>query len=114
MNLIIHTDHGGQLTAEIAPGRIVVTASDDGPGIADIEQALVPGYSTAPNWIREMGFGAGMGLANIKTCADAMTLESTPKVGTRLEMVFQFQSADAAAAPTDGTARQTPTSGGAQ
>jgi len=53
-----------------------------------VDQAMSPGFSTAPNWIRELGFGAGMGLMNIKKCADAMTLESTVGVGTRMEIVI--------------------------
>jgi anti-sigma regulatory factor (Ser/Thr protein kinase) len=77
MNLIIHTDEGGELTAEMEPEVIRIRAVDHGPGIPDVKQAMSPGYSTAPNWIRELGFGAGMGLANIKKCADAMKLEST-------------------------------------
>ena len=88
MNLIIHTDHGGELIAEMQPDVIRVTAIDQGPGIPDVEQAMSPGFSTAPNWIRELGFGAGMGLMNIKKCADAMTLESTVGVGTRMEIVI--------------------------
>ncbi len=87
-NLIIHTDTGGELLAEIQPDRIRLLAVDTGPGISDIEQALQPGYSTAPDWIRELGFGAGMGLNNIKTCADEMKLESRLGVGTRLEAIF--------------------------
>ena len=88
MNLIIHTDHGGELIAELQPDVIRITAIDQGPGIPDVDQAMSPGFSTAPNWIRELGFGAGMGLMNIKKCADAMTLESTVGVGTRMEMVI--------------------------
>jgi len=88
MNLIIHTDHGGELIAEMQPDVIRVTAIDQGPGIPDVEQAMSPGFSTAPNWIRELGFGAGMGLMNIKKCADAMTLESTVGVGPRMEIVI--------------------------
>jgi len=89
-NLIIHTDTGGDLIAEIQPDRIRVVALDTGPGIADVQQALQPGYSTAPDWIRELGFGAGMGLTNIKACADEMRLESRLGVGTRLEAVFNL------------------------
>jgi anti-sigma regulatory factor (Ser/Thr protein kinase) len=59
---------------------------DDGPGINDTELALSPGYSTAPQEIREMGFGAGMGLNNIQRCVDEMRLESTPGNGTQLAM----------------------------
>ena len=88
MNLIIHTDHGGELIAELQPDVIRITAIDQGPGIPDVDQAMSPGFSTAPNWIRELGFGAGMGLMNIKKCADAMTLESTVGVGTRMEIVI--------------------------
>ena len=61
-----------------------------GPGIADTEKALQPGYSTAPDWIRELGFGAGMGLNNIKACSDQFRLESKLGVGTRLEVVIQL------------------------
>lgn len=88
MNLIIHTDHGGELIAELQPEVIRIMAIDQGPGIPDVDQAMSPGFSTAPNWIRELGFGAGMGLMNIKKCADSMTLESTVGVGTRMEMVI--------------------------
>ncbi len=70
MNLIIHADEGGELIAEMQPDVIRITVIDHGPGIPDVNQAMSPGFSTAPNWIRELGFGAGMGLANIKKCAD--------------------------------------------
>lgn len=87
-NLIIHTDAGGDLIAEIQPDQIRIVALDKGPGIPDVEKALQPGFSTAPDWIRELGFGAGMGLNNIKACADVMRLESQVGVGTRLEVMF--------------------------
>jgi len=90
MNLVIHTDQGGEIKVEIQPDRVYILAEDHGPGIPDIEQALQPGYSTAPEWIREMGFGAGMGLLNIKHCTDGMKLDSKPGVGTRLEMWFHI------------------------
>jgi hypothetical protein len=60
---------------------------DDGPGIEDVELAMKPGYSTATAEIRELGFGAGMGLYNIRNCVDEMQLESTPAKGTKLVMV---------------------------
>ena len=88
MNLIIHADQGGELIAETQPEVIRILAIDQGPGIPDVDQAMSPGFSTAPNWIRELGFGAGMGLMNIKKCADSMKLESTVGVGTRLEIVI--------------------------
>ncbi len=91
-NLIIHTDAGGDLIAEIQPNQIRIVALDRGPGIPDIERALQPGYSTAPDWIRELGFGAGMGLNNIKACADWFALDSQVGVGTRLEAMFYLTS----------------------
>ncbi|MFH1929526.1 MAG: CBS domain-containing protein [Chloroflexota bacterium] len=87
-NLIIHATDGGEIIAEIRPERIKVSAIDNGPGIEDVERAMQPGFSTAPDWIREMGFGAGMGLNNIEVCADDMNLESKAGRGTRLEMIF--------------------------
>ena len=89
-NLIIHS-LGGEMIAEVRPDRIKITVVDAGPGIPDVEAALTAGFSTAPDWIREMGFGAGMGLSNIQACADDMRLVSTVGVGTRLEMTFHLQ-----------------------
>ncbi len=90
MNLIIHTDAGGELIVEIEPDLIRMTITDTGPGIPDVEQAMSPGYSTAPTWIQELGFGAGMGLANIKKCADSFTIESKPGTGTQLNIVVHL------------------------
>jgi CBS domain-containing protein/anti-sigma regulatory factor (Ser/Thr protein kinase) len=84
MNIVIYTD-GGELTAKVEPGQITIEARDDGPGIVDIERALTPGYSTAEDWVRELGFGAGMGLCNIKQCADNTDIDSEVGKGTRLE-----------------------------
>jgi anti-sigma regulatory factor (Ser/Thr protein kinase) len=78
------------MVVEIQPSQVYILVQDDGPGIPDIELALRPGYSTAPEWIREMGFGAGMGLLNIQHCADEMKMESEEGVGTRLETWFQI------------------------
>jgi CBS domain-containing protein/anti-sigma regulatory factor (Ser/Thr protein kinase) len=86
MNLIIHTTHGGALRVEIEPHQISIEANDEGPGIANIEQALKPGYTTADEEVRELGFGAGMGLVNIARCVDVMKLESTYGKGTHLKM----------------------------
>ena len=85
MNLIVFTE-GGQIRARVEPERIQLVVEDSGPGIADIEQAMQPGFSTAPDWVRELGFGAGMGLINIKKCSDQMRLDSTVGKGTRLEV----------------------------
>ncbi len=86
MNLVIHTLRGGQLLAKIAPERMQLQAVDDGPGIADLKQALTAGFSTAPDRIRELGFGAGMGLSNIKSCSDRFSIESELGKGTVLRV----------------------------
>jgi CBS domain-containing protein/anti-sigma regulatory factor (Ser/Thr protein kinase) len=86
MNLIIHTNNGGILKLEVEPHRITMSTVDDGPGIPDITQALQPGYTTATEQVREMGFGAGMGLVNMKRCVDTMELESIMGKGTKLVM----------------------------
>jgi len=90
MNLAIFTDRG-EITARIDPHRISVKVSDEGPGIPDIELAMQPGYSTAPEFVRELGFGAGMGLPNIKKSTDEMKIESSPGVGTNLEFSVLFR-----------------------
>ncbi len=84
MNIVIYTN-GGELAAKVEPGLITIEAKDNGPGIADVQLALTPGYSTAADWVRELGFGAGMGLCNIKECADEMNLDSSLGKGTLLE-----------------------------
>ena len=91
MNLIIHTLDGGMIRVEIEPHRILMQTIDNGPGIEDIKQALQAGYTTATEEIREMGFGAGMGLINIQRCVDKMTLDSTPGRGTKLDMKIYLQ-----------------------
>ncbi len=94
MNLIIHTTNGGTIRVEIEPHQISIDAYDDGPGIADIAQALKPGYSTASEEIRELGFGAGMGLVNISRCVDVMKLESVMGKGTRLRLKIFLQDVE--------------------
>jgi len=91
INLMIHTNNGGIIRVEIEPHQITLEAYDDGPGIKDVELAMKPGYSTATEKIRELGFGAGMGLANIQRCVDSMVLESTYGKGTRLRMIIFLQ-----------------------
>lgn len=86
INLIIHTTNGGILKLEVESHRITMSTTDDGPGIPDIAQVLQPGYSTATEQVREMGFGAGMGLVNIKRCVDKMEIESIVGKGTKLTM----------------------------
>ena len=87
MNIVIFTP-GGELVAKIQPDKIAINAIDSGPGIPDIKKAMRKGYSTAPDWVRELGFGAGMGLPNIKNYSDEMTLESKVNKGTNLNFVI--------------------------
>jgi anti-sigma regulatory factor (Ser/Thr protein kinase) len=86
INLIIHTNEGGSIQVEIEPHSINIEVVDTGPGIADVRLARQAGYSTATDEVREMGFGAGMGLTNIERCVNEMHMESTVGVGTRLTM----------------------------
>jgi CBS domain-containing protein/anti-sigma regulatory factor (Ser/Thr protein kinase) len=86
MNLIIHTTNGGVIRVEIEPNTISIRVVDDGPGIEDIDQALKPGFSTASEKIRELGFGAGMGLVNISRCVDEMIIKPSLENGTLLKM----------------------------
>lgn len=85
INMVIHAD-GGQIDVEISPECIHVTLADKGPGIADIDQAMQEGYSTAPEDVRELGFGAGMGLPNIKKYADKMNISSVIGEGTTIDI----------------------------
>ena len=86
MNLIIHTTNGGVIWVEIEPNQISMSTVDDGPGIPDVSLARKAGWSTATAEVREMGFGAGMGLKNIERCVDEMNIESKVGEGTRLDM----------------------------
>ena len=85
MNVIIYAE-GGAVTVTLNPERIFIEVKDRGPGIPDVEKALEPGYSTAPVWVRELGFGAGMGLTNIKNCAEKFEIDSIPGKGTSLKI----------------------------
>lgn len=93
MNLVIYTD-GGTITASVLPDKIRIDVNDSGPGIEDIEKALKPGFSTASQWVRELGFGAGMGLVNIKKCADKMDLVSKAGKGTHLRIQIDLNNGD--------------------
>ncbi|WP_207644304.1 ATP-binding protein [Desulfolucanica intricata] len=83
LNIVIHAYHG-KLTAEVNSDRVEIKAEDKGPGIPDINLAMKEGYSTAPPNIREMGFGAGMGLPNIERCSDKLEITSEVNQGTQL------------------------------
>ena len=86
MNLIIHSTNGGYLRVEIEPHQISIRVEDDGPGIENVDLAMQPGFSTASEEVRELGFGAGMGLVNISRCVDWMKLDSVLGKGTLLQM----------------------------
>jgi CBS domain-containing protein/anti-sigma regulatory factor (Ser/Thr protein kinase) len=90
MNLIIYTD-GGKIYVRVEPHEIFVNVEDSGPGIPDVEKVLQPGYSTAPEWVRELGFGAGMGLNNIQKCANKMDLRSNVGKGTQLSFYISIE-----------------------
>lgn len=83
MNVVIYTD-GGTMRFDITEDKIVLIVTDRGPGIEDIEQAMQPGFTTSESWVKELGFGAGMGLPNIQRCSDTMDLQSVVGVGTTL------------------------------
>jgi serine/threonine-protein kinase RsbT len=89
LNLIIHS-YGGQLALAVGPGTVWLQAADRGPGIADIQLALREGYSTAPESVRELGFGAGMGLPNMKRCASRFDIVSQLGKGTMITMAFDL------------------------
>jgi CBS domain-containing protein/anti-sigma regulatory factor (Ser/Thr protein kinase) len=89
INIVAYTD-GGEIIAYIDPHQIKIIITDKGPGIPDVKKALEPGFSTAPGWVKELGFGAGMGLPNIKKFSDKMTLRSTVEKGTHLEIIIKL------------------------
>jgi CBS domain-containing protein/anti-sigma regulatory factor (Ser/Thr protein kinase) len=89
INIVAYTE-GGEIVAYIDPHQIKIIITDKGPGIPDVEKAMEPGFSTAPGWVRELGFGAGMGLPNIKKFTDKMTLRSTVEKGTHLEIIIKL------------------------
>lgn len=89
LNLVIHS-LGGVLTLDVGTDGIWLISQDVGPGIKDIAMAMREGYSTANEEARAMGFGAGMGLPNMKRNADDFDIQSTPGVGTRISMRFNL------------------------
>jgi serine/threonine-protein kinase RsbT len=89
MNVVMYADHG-QFILEVDPQKITIAISDRGRGIADIALAMQEGYSTATDEMREMGFGAGLGLPNIKRNADRFEIDSNPGEGTTLRITFDL------------------------
>ena len=90
INMVSHAG-GGNAEVRVTSDRIIITLEDSGPGIKDIDQAMQAGYSTAPDSIRSLGFGAGMGLPNMKKNSDEMTIESTVGVGTKIVMQIMYK-----------------------
>ncbi len=89
MNVVMYAQHG-TIHFTVNPNEIAIIVEDRGQGIDDIERAMQPGYSTATQEMREMGFGAGMGLPNIKKNADTFTITSKVGRGTKLEIVIKL------------------------
>lgn len=87
INMVIHAN-GGTIDVDISPEQIVIVMQDTGPGIPDVEKAMQEGFSTADQNVRELGFGAGMGLPNIKKYSDEMEIDTEVGKGTRLKLVI--------------------------
>lgn len=89
INLVIHS-LGGQMELLVSPDEVVVKVDDIGPGIENIELAMTEGYSTAPESIRVMGFGAGLGLSNMRNNSDDFKIDSKIGEGTHIQMKFNI------------------------
>ena len=87
INQVVHS-LGGTISCTIQPNKVIIEAADTGPGIADINLGMQEGWSTANDWIRSLGFGAGMGLPNTKRVSDEFYIDSTPGVGTTVRSVI--------------------------
>lgn len=85
INMVIHA-HGGAADVTVSPEAVEIVLSDNGPGIADIDLAMQEGYSTASDGIRSLGFGAGMGLPNMKRYTDSMEIDTELGKGTTITM----------------------------
>lgn len=96
MNLLLYATNGGTLNAEVIPEAINITIEDAGPGIDDIDLAMTPGYSTAPDWALNLGFGAGMGLANMHRNSDWFEIHSRTGKGTLIRCRVNRRKNDAA------------------
>lgn len=89
INMVIHAD-GGVIDIDIYPDRIIMVLKDRGPGIPDIDLAMQEGYSTANEDVLNLGFGAGMGLPNMKRSSDEMNIQTELGVGTTVTMTINF------------------------
>lgn len=90
INMVIHAN-GGTARVDVGLDDITITLTDTGPGIPDIDKAMQAGFTTAADSVRDLGFGAGMGLPNMKKYSDEMTVESTVGVGTTVTMVVRIE-----------------------
>ncbi len=88
INMVIHAG-GGEADIDILPDKVTVVLTDHGPGIPDVEKAMQEGWSTAPDNIRSRGFGAGMGLPNMKKYTDQMAIETVIGAGTTMTLTVQ-------------------------
>jgi CBS domain-containing protein/anti-sigma regulatory factor (Ser/Thr protein kinase) len=91
INQVVHS-HGGTISCSIQPDKVIIVAADTGPGIEDVNLALQEGWSTANEWIRSLGFGAGMGLANTKRVSDEFFIQSALDTGTTVRSVVFLNS----------------------
>ncbi len=89
LNMVVHAD-GGTIDVELTDTDIHIVVSDKGPGISDVQKAMLEGFSTANNVYVELGYGAGMGLSNIKRNTDTLKIDSVPNKGTTLTMCIQY------------------------
>lgn len=89
VNIVAHA-YSGQIAVDIDTEKIIITLTDKGPGIPDIKKAMEIGYSTATPEVREMGFGAGMGLSNMNSNADKLNITSEVGIGTTVEIINYF------------------------
>ncbi len=87
INVVAHS-HGGTFAVLVDEGRVRITANDFGPGIPDVEAAMTEGFSTANDWIRSQGFGAGMGLPNAKRVSDEFEIQSGVEMGTMVKAII--------------------------
>ena len=90
VNMVIHAD-GGTVDVNVHEDKIEMILSDEGPGIVNVELAMKKGFSTAPDYVRSLGFGAGMGLPNMKSYTDGMQIDTKIGVGTTITMVVNLK-----------------------
>jgi anti-sigma regulatory factor (Ser/Thr protein kinase) len=90
LNIVIHST-GGSISCLIAGDRLEILAEDEGPGIPNLEEALREGFSTANPWVRSLGFGAGMGLPNVKRVSDEFFIDSGPGRGTKVRALIALK-----------------------